>query len=122
MRNAGSKDGGRGMSKISMRKLAIGAVALSTILVLGSSVYVYALAGDYIFITETDNFTVYLRIDRINTNPNKFVMIQTSVKIESKSASDIMVLEFRVKAYSAPPSNPLSKKFGEDAVYNLLVQ
>ena len=109
------------MSKISMKKLTIGAVALSTVLILGSSIYVYALAGDYTFITETENFTVYLRIDKVNNNPKSFTMIQTSVKIVSKSESDIMVHEFRVKAYSGPSSSPTSKKYGEQAVTNILI-
>ena len=109
------------MSKISMRKITIGAVVLSTLLILGSSIYVYALAGDYTKITETDNFTVYLRVDKVNPNPQKFTLVQTSVKIESKSPSDIKLLEFKVKAYSAPPGANGSKKFGEDAVYNLTI-
>jgi hypothetical protein len=121
MGSARLKGGGRVMSKKSMRRITLGAVALSTILVLGSSIYVYALAGGYNFITETDNFTVYLRIDKINANPQKFTLIQTSVKITSKSTSDIMVLEFKVKAYSAPPNSLGSKKFGEESVYNLLI-
>ncbi len=109
------------MSKISMRKITIGAVVLSTMLILGSSIYVYALAGDYTFITGTDNFDVYLRINNFNPTPQKFAVVQASVKIISKSPSDIMLLEFNVKAYSAPPGSPGSKKFGEETVYNLLL-
>ena len=119
MGSADLKSGGKVMSKRLMRRLTLGAVALSTVLILGSSLYVYALAGEYNYITETPNFIVYLRVDHINPQPQKFAVVQASVKIVSKSASDILVHEFKVKAYSAPPSSLSSKKFGEDAVYNL---
>jgi len=121
MRNADSGKGGRGLSKLSMRRITIGAVALSTLLILGSSICVYALAGDYKKVKNDPNFDVYLRIDKVNCNPKSFAIFQTSVKIVSKSQGDIVVLEFNVKVYSAPPSSPGSKKFGEDAVYNLTI-
>lgn len=117
------------MSKRSVRKITFVGIALGLSFILVSSIYVYGLSTSYTKVYDGPYFDVDLRIDKINPRPpvptprppHLFSLVTCSVKVVSEPGSDIEVHEFSVRAYSQPPEQLGSKKFGESTVYDMLI-
>lgn len=109
------------MWRRSLRRIAFVGIALGLALVMVSSAYVYAVSKRYTRVYDDANFTVWLRVDMINAKPRKFAVVLCSLKVHSKSPSDIVVHEFSVQAYSSPPGSPGAKEFGAKTVWDLLI-
>src|SRR6266545_1858156 len=95
------------MGKPLSRRVAYVGVALAMAFVIGSSAYVYAFYTDYFTVFNDSNLKVDLRIESINTNPQRQAIVVASIKIQNKSPSDITVLLFAVKVWNAPTETRL---------------
>jgi len=106
------------MRKPFSRKAAYAGVALAMAFAIGSSAYVYAFYADYFNVFNDSNLKVDLRIESINTNPQRQAIVVASIKIQNKSPSDITVLLFDVKVWNAPSQTRL---YGADSRSSVLL-
>jgi len=108
----------RGSNRGRPARSAVLGIALSVAVIVGTSLAVYALAGDYVPVFEDANLKVDLKVININMQPQKHAIVLVSVRMLNKSPSTIDVTSFRVLAFDSPAREI---KYGEDVVSGLVL-
>ncbi len=118
------KSGGKRFTHLAPVGVLI-AIILAVGITVASSFYFYKVGGKYEQVYNLDDpydpLQVYLRIDNINPQPQKFAVALASVRIYNGYDDDIHVEEIRAEVYNGFKHDSSTKKFGQDSARNIFI-